>query len=127
MAAAVLGDLTGAAGHDILMAFSAALRVVGRPEAVCDLLHFLEHESIVVEGLTRLHVIGVDAFERRALLRRAVGHVIEAGLGFGRRGLGRTTPGVLAPGAVIAGAVPEGRSMSMPPLGVNLWRRVLPS
>ena len=49
MAGAVLGDLAGAAGHDVLMALAAGLRVVGRAEAVRDRLGFLEDEAVVVE------------------------------------------------------------------------------
>jgi len=93
MAAAVLCNLAGPARDDILMAFSAALGVIGRPQSVGDLLDLFEDESIVVEGMTRPHVAGVDAFERRALLGSAVGLVIEARCGFSRSGLGRHDSG----------------------------------
>jgi hypothetical protein len=46
----MLGDLTCAAGDNVLMALPAALRVVGGAEAVLDFLDFFENEPVVVEG-----------------------------------------------------------------------------
>ena len=46
---AVLYDLARTAGHHVLVAFPAALRVEGWPEAVDRSFHLLEDEAVVVE------------------------------------------------------------------------------
>src|SRR5688572_7249805 len=74
----MLGDLAGAAGHDVLMAFGAALRVVGRPEPVGQHFDFFEDEAVVVERAVRFGVVLVERVERRPLSQEAVGAVVEA-------------------------------------------------
>ncbi len=69
----MLGDLARAAGHDVLMALAATLRVVSWPEAVRIRLHFLEDESVVIEGTQRLDCILIDLLERWTLLVETVG------------------------------------------------------
>ena len=76
---AMLGDLARAAGHDVLVAFGAALRVVRRTEAVRDHFDFLEDEAVVVERAVRHDVVFVERVVRRPLLQEAVGTVVEAG------------------------------------------------
>ena len=76
---AMLGDLAGAAGDDVLVALGTALRVVGRAEAVGDHFDFLEDEAVVVERAVRHDVIFIDRVERRSLPQKAVGAVVEAG------------------------------------------------
>jgi hypothetical protein len=49
----MFGNLARAARHDGLMALAAALRVVSWSEAVRICLHFLEDESVVIEGTQR--------------------------------------------------------------------------
>ena len=49
MASPMYRDLTGAAGNDILMAFPAALRVVGGAEALFEGFNLFEDEPTVVE------------------------------------------------------------------------------
>ena len=80
---AMLGDLAGAAGDDVLVTFAAALRVVGRPEAVGDGFGFFEDEAVVVERAQRLDVVFVDGVERPDPAREAVGAIVEAGRRFG--------------------------------------------
>ena len=57
---AMFRDLAGAAGDDVLVAFAAALGVVGRAEAIGDGLDFFENEPIVVERAERDDVVFVD-------------------------------------------------------------------
>ena len=59
-AGSVLGDLARAAGHDILVAFAAALRVVGRSESVGDRFDLFEDEAVVVERPQRDDVVLID-------------------------------------------------------------------
>jgi hypothetical protein len=80
---AVLRNLAGAAGHHILAALAASLRVVGRPEPVGNGFGLLEDEAVVVEGPQWNDGVLVDLVERRALDVEAVGPVVEAGRGFG--------------------------------------------
>jgi hypothetical protein len=75
----MLGDLAGAAGGDVLMAFGAALRVVRRPEAVGDRFDFLEDETVVVERAVGHDVVFIERVVRRSLRKEAVGAVVEAG------------------------------------------------
>ena len=56
----MLRDLAGAAGDHVLMTFAAALRVVGRPEAVGKVFDFFEDEAVVVERAQRLDVVFVE-------------------------------------------------------------------
>src|SRR4029077_16520194 len=73
VAGPMFGDLARAAGHDVLMALAATLRVVSWPEAVRIRLHFLGDESVVMEGTPRLDCILIDLLERRTLLVESVG------------------------------------------------------
>ena len=63
----LLGDLARASGHHVLMALTAALRVVGRPEPVGDLFNLLEDESVVVERGERRDVAFFDGVKGRPL------------------------------------------------------------
>ena len=69
----MFGDLARAAGHDVLMALAATLRVVSWPEAVRICLYFLEDESVVIEGTQRPDCILIDLLERWTLLVETVG------------------------------------------------------
>ncbi len=66
-------------GHDVLVAFAAGLRVVGRAQSVGDRFHFLEDEAVVVEGPERHDRLVGDRLERRPLRVHAVGLAVEAG------------------------------------------------
>ena len=83
---AVLRDLARAAGHDVLVAFAAALRVVGRAEPVRDQLDFLEDEAVVVERAPRHDRVFIEGFVGRPLRRESVGPVVEAGQRLGDAG-----------------------------------------
>ena len=64
---AVLGDLAGTAGRDVLMTLAATLRVVDRAQSVGDDFDLLEDEAVVVERTQRHDIVLVDRLERRAL------------------------------------------------------------
>ena len=63
-ARAVLGDLAGAAGHDVLMTLAATLRVIDRAQSVRDYFDFLEDEAVIVERAQRHDIVLVDRLER---------------------------------------------------------------
>src|SRR5262249_50390248 len=84
MPGSLFGDLTGAARHDVLVAFAAALRVVGRSETIGHCFDLLENETIVVERAERLDVVFVQRLVVRPLLVESIGLVAETGRGFER-------------------------------------------
>src|SRR4029450_13485525 len=90
-----LGDLTRAAGDDVLVALPTALRVIRRPKSVLNVFNFLEDETVIVKRAERYHSILIQGLERRTLLGETVGRVVKAGGRFGR----------IAPGVADSGAI----------------------
>src|SRR5687768_8294831 len=74
----MLCDLARAASDDVLMAFTAALRVVRRTQSVADELLFFENEPVVIERPQDDDVVFVDRVEWRPLYIEAVRHAVEA-------------------------------------------------
>src|SRR5262245_44712461 len=84
IAGAMLGDLTCAAGGDVLMALTATLGVVGRAEAVGYGLHLFKDKSIVVERAEGDDITFIEIFKGRSLFIESIGHIIKSGGSFFR-------------------------------------------
>src|SRR4030095_11413116 len=82
MASPVLGDLAGASGNDILVAFPAALGVVCWAKTVGERFNFFKNEPRIIERAKRFDIVLIDRIKMRALWKDTVCFAVKTGESF---------------------------------------------